>query len=339
MRDINLWLDLLCCPKCRGDLRAEALVHADEVVISGSLVCAGCAASYPIIRGVPRFATDIQAGEVNNTVEGFGYQWTQANPIVKDTAFSAQDLFLDFIAPVTPAHFQEKVVLDGGCGLGRFTLLSQQFGASRVVGLDLSSAVEAAFANTKHLPNVLIIQGDLLKLPLKQGFDYAFSVGVLHHTADPKGAFSSIVRVLKPNGSISAWVYGRENNGWIIHVLNPLRQHVSSRLPRPVLWAVSYALALPLYALIRLVYLPVERAASLAWLRKWLFYFDYLCWLGKHCNFRETALVIFDHLVPEIAEYIPRDEFEAWFTENALTGITITSRANNSWRGFAHVSN
>jgi SAM-dependent methyltransferase len=215
---------------------------------------------------------------------------------------------------------------------GRFSLLAQGFGAKGVVGVDLSDSVDVAFRTTRTLPNVLIIQADLFNLPLRQqGFDYVFSVGVLHHTASPGGAFDSIAKLVKPGGGISAWVYGRENNGWIIYGLNPIRNNLTSRLPRKVLLALSYIITAPMYLILKGIYRPVGNANS--GLKKWLFYFDYLYFLGQF-GFHEQAYIVFDHLVPTIAEYIPHDEFSRWFSQNGLQNVVITSRAGNSWRGF-----
>ncbi|MBZ0309662.1 MAG: hypothetical protein K8I82_26595, partial [Anaerolineae bacterium] len=155
-----------------------------------------------------------------------------------------------------------------------------------------------------------------------------------HHTADPAGAFAKLAALIKTGGSLSVWVYGKENNNWIIYGLNPLRKYITSHLPRPLLWLISYLLAIPLFLMIQLVYLPVSRSQRLGFLSRSLFYYDYLCWLGKHCGFQEQALVIFDHLVPEIAEYIPKSELISWFKNANFSHVTITSRANNSWRGF-----
>ncbi|MEL6148243.1 MAG: methyltransferase domain-containing protein [Chloroflexota bacterium] len=327
MTDYTSWLDVLWCPQCHADLTYDANEPAYH--------CTGCGGHYPIINGVPRFANVPQEAHVERTVQNFGKQWQQSNTTVQSTRLGQKDLFLDFIHPVQPEHFTGKLVLDGGCGQGRFTQVAQQFGAGRVLGVDLSAAVEVAAANTAAMDNVLIIQADLLKLPVRPVVDYAFSVGVLHHTADPAGSFASVAGTVKPDGTMSAWVYGRENNGWIIHVLDPIRINVTSRLPNAVLWGISYLLAAILYVMVTVIYLPVENNPRLHGLRRFLFYPDYLLWLRQHAGYRETALVVFDHLTPQIAEYIPRDEFETWFVNNHFTDRVITPKANNSWRGFA----
>ncbi len=308
---------------------------ADGHVMEGRLACGTCAREYPILRGVPRMVPRRLSRQVEDTVDAFGYQWRQANAVLKDARFSAPEVFLDFIYPVQPAWFRDKVVLDGGCGIGRFTIAAATFGARLVVGVDLSEAADVAFENTRHLPNVLIVQADILALPLQRTIDYGFSVAVLHHTADPRGAFLHMTTKVVPGGSVSAWVYGRENNGWIVHVINPIRR-VTSRLPRAALLALAHAAAIPLTIVTRGIYGPVARRPALRWMRRGLFYFEYLAFLAQF-GYREHAFIIFDHAVPAIAEYIRREEFADWFRSAGLEDVVITMRGGNSWRGFGLV--
>jgi ubiquinone/menaquinone biosynthesis C-methylase UbiE len=72
-----------------------------------------------------------------------------------------------------------KIVLDLGCGSGRFTDVAVGMGAL-VITLDYSFAIDAAKSNfLKKGSNILFIQGDALKLPIKEGtIDYCLSIGV-----------------------------------------------------------------------------------------------------------------------------------------------------------------
>jgi len=81
-------------------------------------------------------------------------------------------------------------------------------GASLVVGVDVTDAVDAAFDNLGSRDNVSFIQADIFHLPLKkQTFDYAYSIGVLHHTPDPRQAFSRMIDTTRAGGGVGLSVY------------------------------------------------------------------------------------------------------------------------------------
>jgi SAM-dependent methyltransferase len=319
-------VEYLVCPICAGelDLRAGAMEGAE--IMSGGLDCAGCSRQYPIVRGVPRLLPETFSEEQRATADAFGYEWTHFSDL-EDTY---EGEFLDWIHPIGKDFFAGKLVLDGGCGKGRHVALSAAFGAAEVMGIDISDAVDAAFANTRHLPNAHIIQADIYHVPLKPVFQYAYSIGVLHHLPEPKAGFLSLVRRLEPGGRISAWVYGQEGNWWITHLVSPLRTVVTSRLPRAMTKAIAFAIAVPMQAKLRLIYRPINQRVPR--LKRLLFYNDYFYSISGF-SFRENYSTVFDHLVAPTAFYISRPEFEDWFREAALSGVNITWRNRNSWRG------
>ena len=102
---------------------------------------------------------------------------------------------------------KKKLVLDAGCGNGRFTNQASKYGAE-VIGVDLGYGVESAYEHLKNSKNVHIIQGDLFYLPFKKNiFDIIFSNGVLMHTGDAKKAFCSITKHIKPGGIFVSHLY------------------------------------------------------------------------------------------------------------------------------------
>lgn len=99
-------------------------------------------------------------------------------------------------------------VLDMGCGPGRFTDVAVGMGAS-VVALDYSSAIDAAQANfTERKVDILFIQGDALRVPLKDNsVDFSFTIGVLHHTPAPATGVKEARRVTRGGGQFAIRVY------------------------------------------------------------------------------------------------------------------------------------
>jgi SAM-dependent methyltransferase len=323
-------LDLLACPECGGDVfLAQDAKREDSEIIEGILSCRSCSQEYKIVRGVPRFA-DLSKIEQDkaDTAENFGWQWTHFTQ--EDTKYNEQ--FLGWLKPVKPEFFKDKIVLEGGCGKGRHTRLAAEWGAKEIVGIDLSAAVESAFALTKNLPNAHIVQADIFKLPFKRAFDYAFSVGVLHHTPDPKKSFLSLASKVKKDGHISAWVYGAENNEWITRYVNPIREGFTSKINQPTLFQLSKLPTLGVFLVSKLIYKPLDKTS----LGKKLFYHEYLTHLGSF-GWREQHNIVFDHLVAPTAFYISKEEFETWWKEINAENFEITWHNQNSWCGFGKI--
>lgn len=322
-------LDLLACPDCGADLGvADGAVRDGSEIMEGVLGCVGCSKSFKVVRGVPRFA---DLGEVEqdkaDTANNFGWQWTHFTQ--EDTRYA--DQFLGWLQPVKKEFFKDKVILEGGCGKGRHTALAAEWGAKEVVGIDLSAAVESAFAATRHLPNAHVVQADIFKLPLKKRFDYAFSVGVLHHTPDPKGSFVSLASKVREGGNISAWVYGAENNEWITGIVNPIREGFTSKISQPVLYQLSKLPTLAVYLASKLVYRPLNATAPGAAAK--LFYNDYMNHIGSF-GWREQHNIVFDHLVAPTAFYISKPEFETWWKDVSARDVEVKWHNANSWCGF-----
>jgi SAM-dependent methyltransferase len=324
-------LELLACPECGGDILLKTVEKREDTeILTGVLSCEKCSQEFKIARGVPRFAdlSEIEQDKAD-TAENFGWQWTHFTQ--EDTKYAEQ--FLGWLKPVQKDFFAGKIVLEGGCGKGRHTSLAAEWGAQEVVGIDLSAAVESAFQATRHLPNAHIVQADIFKLPFKRAFDYAFSVGVLHHTPDPKNAFISLASKVKNGGRVSAWIYGAENNEWITRFVNPVREGFTSKISQPLLYQISKLPTLGVFLASKLVYKPLDNTA----IGKKLFYREYLTHLSTF-GWREQHNIVFDHLVAPTAFYISKPEFETWWQEINAQEVEITWHNQNSWCGFGKIS-
>lgn len=292
--------------------------------MAGMLNCAQCAKAYPIRGGVPRLVPDTMAPVNAEIARRFGYEWKRFARFYD----LYKEQFLDWIQPVQSSFFSGKVILDAGCGKGRHLRLAADFGAHAAIGVDVSDAVEVAFAATRDMPNAHVVQGDLFHLPFTQSFHYAYSIGVLDHTPNPRAAFQSVVSRLLPGGSISVWVYGKEGNGWITGIMDPLRKVIFSRAPLWFVKAASFALGVILVGGLRLVYRPLRGTVF----GKRLPYAAYLMSIADF-PFEEVTSIIFDHLVPPEAHYLPEREIRDWFA-SGFSDVVITRRNENSWRGF-----
>lgn len=193
-------LDILSCPDCGGSVEEHTLPEIDD------LVCSACGREFPVIRHIPRFA-----GTGKNYAENFGAQWRMFRTVQIDRRAGHKLSEKRFFADTgwDRAWMQGKLILDAGCGAGRFTDVMAECGAD-VVACDLSSAVEAC-RETALDPvnagdargNVTVLQADLLSLPFKENsFDAIHCAGVIQHTADPEGVMRALIRYLKPGGRL-----------------------------------------------------------------------------------------------------------------------------------------
>jgi SAM-dependent methyltransferase len=188
---------------------------------------------FPVREGVPRFLASDELARADRTAETFGFQWTTFD--VSDRAEDSA-VFLEKTG-LSPDALTGKLVLDAGCGGGRYAKLLGEAGA-QVVALDLSSAVLHAREVTARLPNVVVVQGNLMNPPLApQSFDVVYSLGVLHHTPDTIRAFRAIARLVKPGGYLAVWLYRR--NTAVQEMMNAAVRAMTTRLPVPVVLMIA----------------------------------------------------------------------------------------------------
>lgn len=320
-------VDDLACPLSGHSLRLEPKRDLEEIE-NGELVCDGCGQRWPIRGGIPRLVPPDLVDQQRKTASAFGWQWQHFAE--QHPEFEAQ--FLDWLQPIDPEFFRGKRVLDAGCGTGRHAHFAATFGADEVVALDLSDAVEAARLNLSSHPNIHVVQGDLLRPPLRTaqqggGFDLVYSIGVLHHLPDPHAGFRSLLRFVRPGGTIAVWVYGHENNGFVRHVVEPLRR-VSTRIPPSMLRGLAWPLALGFHGAAKGVYRPLQgtRVGSALPLD------EYLSSVADF-SFRQNYAIVFDQLVAPTAAYIKGPELERWFIDGGLEDVVVSHRHGNSWRG------
>jgi SAM-dependent methyltransferase len=190
-------LDILRCIDCHASLEQRN---------GTDYRCTSCGRQFPVVRGVARFV------ETESYADSFGYQWqkyarTQLDDAQKDD-FSEPDFRRK--TGLSPEDFNGKLVLDVGCGMGRFAEVATRWGA-RVVGIDLSVAAEVAARNLAER-DFAAFQADVFALPFApESFDLIYSVGVLHHTPNCEQAFKILPQYLKPGGKIAVWLYSGYN--------------------------------------------------------------------------------------------------------------------------------
>lgn len=290
-------LAVLRCLKCQHELRS----------VPAGLACTGCGHVYPRIHDVVRFV------DAENYAGSFGFQWKLYDQTQLDSATSQRsETAFRRRTGFRPDDLAGKLVLDVGCGMGRFAEVATRWGAY-VVGIDLSLACESAARNLEERA-ATVVQADVFKLPFAPGsFDCIYSIGVLHHTPDCERAFKVLPGLLKPGGRIAVWLYSAYNP-W--YRMSDVYRKFTRRLKPETLHALC-KLVVPLYGLHQLLKaIPwVGRPASgvLAWLVPMSF--------NKDATWR--VLDTFDWYSPWYQSKHTYEEVFRWFERCGLEDLKV----------------
>lgn len=290
-------LSILRCLSCQKELRRQ----------TDGLACTGCGREYPVVKDVLRFVdAEYYAGS-------FGLQWHTFRKTQLDNEQSRRSE-QDFKRRTgfSPEDLRGKLVLDVGCGMGRFAETATRWGA-KVVGIDLSLAAEVAAENLKDRQAVFI-QADVFKLPFAaESFDYIYSLGVLHHTPDCTEAFKVLPRLLKPGGRIAIWIYSKYNK-W--YRMSDVYRKVTRRMPPRLLRKLCYGV-IPLYGIHRVLRkIPlVGRPTSGA--------LAYLIPVALNPDPEWRALDTFDWYSPWYQSKHTYEEVFRWFEDCGLENLRV----------------
>lgn len=292
-------LPMLVC-RCGGEFLPEpSFSGEDTALMEGGLRCP-CGVFVPVRGGVPRFVP------ADFEVSSFSFQWLRHRRTQLDSDVSRESEKNFFAKTLfSPEEIAGKKVLDAGCGTGRFMDVALRNGAL-CVGIDLSFAVEAAYENLGSHPDAHILQADLRTLPFgDRFFDFIYSIGVLHHTPDCRASFLSLVRLLKPGGRISIWVYSLDA---FRSSMSDHYRRVTNRLPPRFLYALCHV-AVPYYYLTRI---PIIGSSLYRILP-----------ISLHPLWRWRVLDTFDWYSPRYQSKHTYPEVFEWFREAGLTDVEI----------------
>lgn len=194
------------------------------------------------------FSTNVENIDAK-VVEGFGEEWLKFNNFDEKTINTISAEYFDII--------NEKIInkntyaIDIGCGTGRFTkFLSKDAGFIECV--DPSDAIYAADILLADTPNVRLTKASTESLPFDdETFDFAMSIGVLHHIPDTQKAMKDCVRKVKQGGYFYCYLYyNLDNRSWLYRAIfqaSNLMRLVISKLPRGIKKIICDILAVIVY--------------------------------------------------------------------------------------------
>jgi SAM-dependent methyltransferase len=242
--------------------------------------------------------------------ERFGYSWDRYAGLLPEH----EEQFLRWTA-LDKSFWNGVRFVDGGCGIGRNSYWPMSYGALGGLAVDVDDrTLGHARQNLAQFPGIEVRKQSIYEITERDAFDIAFSIGVVHHLSDPDAAVSRLAFSTKPGGLVLVWLYGRENNGWIVHLFNPLRHALFSRLPLRLVHRLSWPLTALLWCALRLGLPPG------AYYR-----------LIRRFTFEHLQAIVFDHMIPRIARYYTRAEAEALLARAGLIDIHATWVNQNSW--------
>lgn len=294
----------LICLECREPLQLDKLSSPAGQIETGTLTCSGCARSYPIRRGVPRFTTDSEADT------SFGFQWNKFRTEQLDSENGARLSAQRFERETewSPESLKGARVLDVGCGAGRFLEVSSALDC-HVVGVDLSSAVDAAALTVGGRQNADVVQADVYRLPFREGaFDAVYCIGVAQHTPSPERTLTSLARMVRPGGRVAVTVY--ERRPWTLLNGKYLLRPLTKRLGRRSL-LLGLRMSMPVLFPLTEVLFRIPKAGRL---------FDFLIPVANYVNVRDLSwrqrydwalMDTFDRLAPEFDRPLTEAEVRA----------------------------
>ena len=267
---------------------------------------------YPVVGGIPRLLSEATTDFIKKNKESFSLEWKYfqfgERNWGQDIEFR-KGLFLKALG-AKPKDLCGKVILDAGCGSGLLSMeMANSFGME-VVGLDLASGVERAYAKNTN-PFVYFIQGSVLEPPIRsETMDYVYCAGVLVTLPSSRTGFNALSRCVKVGGKYFIWLYHplerhRNTGDYTREVLYDwIRRRVTSRLPIR-LQELFYLSLLPFYFLKRAILNPSKTVKEK---RTW----------------REKMQGFVDHFSPMYMNRHTEEEAFAWYRDKGFAEVTTT---------------
>jgi ubiquinone/menaquinone biosynthesis C-methylase UbiE len=191
-------VDLLCCPADRTTPLAQA---------ADALCCPTCGARFPLRDGIVSFLSAQELTEQDHRERSM----RDEESVWYDPMFEGYTNAVEVPAAVRRVGLPIGPVLDAGCGTGRITEALVGLGCP-VVAVDYSEACLRRMLDRTKGAEVLAVQSDLRRLPIRSGVMAAATCIETYsqfRTEDRRRILEELARVLAPGSplSISAFNY------------------------------------------------------------------------------------------------------------------------------------
>lgn len=325
------------------------ITTAEKEVVYGVLKCQ-CECVYPVIEGVPRLLDDginlfpefinkyrkqlervgfgeslknistetNESDDYDNIRNSFSREWGlfdyDGDKTWGWTLDERKQVFLEDIK-MKSEELAGKYMLDAGCGNGTLTAVLGNFGL-RIIGMDLNDGLGLAYHNLSKFAkgfenNIDYVQGNLLNPPIKNGlFDIIYSSGVIHHTPNSKAVFEKLVPLIKREGRLYIWVYGKR--GLLVRMFFGAGRALKRFITLRSLVQFCRLLA-PFYKVV---------AETL----KFLGIMDF-----RSRTTKEITLDLFDAFAPRYNHWHTKVEVRSWFQEFGFKNINVSGKQKHGF--------
>jgi SAM-dependent methyltransferase len=349
-KEFNIFVD----PKSKQPLQLKVKNEKNSQVITGVLCNKN--KSYPIIRGIPRFVPkSFYANSFRNTAErqtvaSFGKKWNDMRSrIIGSIAQDIKGLREQLIATLGCSTAKQartifkkaRRTLNAGCGVAHSEYLFNFNEDTERHCIDMSLSVETAYRNTKKIKNVIVSQASIFELPYRdEAFDVIYSVGVLHHTPDPKEALLSLARKLKPGGLIGIYIYN----------IKPFLREIADKEIRKITAKMNYEECLSfsrkmsrLGRALSNIKTPLELDEDIGLLgikkgiysiQEFIYNYFLKCWYNSKWDMKFADLVNQDWYHPYFASHHGKEEVMGWFRDAAIKRPKIIQPKGWEYSGY-----
>ncbi|MBX2958858.1 MAG: class I SAM-dependent methyltransferase [Flavobacteriales bacterium] len=166
-------------------------------------------------KSIASFLIDNDTNFDEETVKSFGDEWLKFNLFSEEEIKLAGNQYFDLVGE--DILNKETIVLDLGCGSGRWTkFISKK--VKIVEAIDPSDAIISAANLNKNEENVRITQASVSNIPFEdESFDFVICLGVLHHIPNTSQALIDVVKKIKTGGSILLYLYYNLDNRGMLY--------------------------------------------------------------------------------------------------------------------------
>lgn len=254
---------------------------------------------------------ELNEAEQKGSPDRFGHSWN----IFSEMLPVHEKQFARWTTGLEKKDWEGLDFLDVGCGIGRNSYWPFTYGAQSGLSVDIDErTLSAARKNLGDFNGATVENRSAYEIGESDRFDIAFSIGVIHHLENPDQAVAEMVRAVKPGGRVLVWLYGYENNEWLIRYFNPARKFLFSKMPLPIVYGLSFP------------------ATSLLWLYLKIGFgrTEYMQMI-RSFSFRHLRAIVYDHMIPIIALYYKKEEAVRLLEDAGLVNVEVHWVNEMSW--------